>query len=350
MPPRILVLFNQPVLPPDHPDAGSEYDILDTVANTVKVLAAAGFDARQLGINYDPRPLLDELRDHPPLAVVNLFEGLATQTGTEVSVAALLEWRNVPFTGSPSASLALGRDKIHTKHLLRAAGLPTPEYLVVDQPAVPRWHGAWPAIVKPACQDASVGIDQASVVTSPEQLEDRVRYVLRLYGAPVLVEQFVFGREVHVNVVEDASGALVVLPPTEVEFRHTDPAQWPIYSFAAKWDVDCEEFKSTPLCYPVELPAGAADRMRELGVKAFRLLQCRDYARLDLRMTPDGGLHILEVNPNPYLNSEPLVNGLTAIGRTHEQLLVAITLAAIGRGGKHVPDGAVQVPVGVSAV
>src|SRR5262249_39234874 len=101
MTPRILVLYNQPVLPTDHPDAESEHDVLDTVADTVKILDAAGFDVRQLGIDYDPRPLLDELRDRRPDAVFNLFEGIATQPGTEVSVAALLEWLGVPPPPAP---------------------------------------------------------------------------------------------------------------------------------------------------------------------------------------------------------------------------------------------------------
>jgi D-alanine-D-alanine ligase len=85
--PPVLVLFNKPVLPPTHPEAGSEHDILDTVADTTKILAAAGFAVACLGIDHDPQPLLNELQSRPPLAVFNLFEGLATQPGTEVSVA-----------------------------------------------------------------------------------------------------------------------------------------------------------------------------------------------------------------------------------------------------------------------
>src|SRR5262245_62788859 len=127
-PPRVLIFYNEPVLPAEHPDAGSEHDVLDTVGNVAKVLEEAGFEVRQVGANHDPRPLLDELKKRPPDAVFNLFEGLATRTGTEVSAAALLEWLDVPFTGCPSTALALGRDKIRTKHLLAAAGLPTPDY------------------------------------------------------------------------------------------------------------------------------------------------------------------------------------------------------------------------------
>ena len=352
MRPRILILYNMPVLPLDHPDAGSEHDIIDTVANTARVLEAAGFEVRRLGINYDPQPLLDEVRHNRPATVFNLFEGLATQTGTEVSVAALMEWLNLPFTGSPSAALALGRDKVRTKHLLAGADLPTPDFVRIDRPPVPRWRRHWPAIVKPACQDASVGIDQASVVTSQAQLEERARYVLSEYGPPVMVERFVFGREFHINLIEEWVGGaprrLRVLPLAEIEFLDTRPGHWPVYTFAAKWKTESDEYKATPLHTGVAISDEPAERLRQLAEKAFRLLQCRDYARLDVRMSEDGRFHILEVNPNPYLNSQALVRGMAAIGKSHEQLIVDLALAAMARGGTVVPEGMIHIPVGAS--
>ena len=348
--PRVLVLYNDPVLPTDHPDAGSEHDILDTVEGTAKTLAAAGFDAPRLAISYDPKPLLDELKRNPPDAVFNLFEGLATQPATEVSVAALLEWLNVPFTGCPSPALALGRDKVRTKYLLTAAGLPTPAYQVID-PALGKpgkWDGGWPAIVKPALQDASVGIDQGSVVTTQKELDARVRHLIRTYGPPVLVEAFVFGREFHANIIEEPDGGLTMIPLAEIGFtdaRTADrPGRWPVYTFTAKWDVDSTEYHNSPLLSPVYLPDEQFDRLRATGDRAFRLLGCRDYARLDVRMTEAGEFFVLEVNPNPYLDSLALVNGLNAIGRTYEGLVVGLALAAIARGGKTVPPGAITVP------
>jgi D-alanine-D-alanine ligase len=353
-PPTVLVLYNEPVLPADHPEAASEYDILDTVADTVKVLRAAGFAVRQLGINVNPLPLLDELKTNRPDAVFNLFEGIATQTATEVSVAALLEWLNIPFSGCPSLSLALGRDKIRTKHLLTAAGLPTPEYVVIDQLPVPPWKDGWPAIVKPALQDASVGIDQGSVVTTQEQLTDRVRYILDHYGGPVLIERFLGGREFHVNAIEDGMDGpdrtILVLPPAEIAFRKTAESWWPVYTFTAKWNPESEEYQASPLVSPVELPPEPTAILQDLATRAFRLLMCRDFARLDVRMSADGVFHILEVNPNPYLNSLALVKGLEAIGRTHERFLVEMTLNTIARGGGHVPPGTITVPVGVVTV
>jgi D-alanine-D-alanine ligase len=346
--PSILVLYNEPVLPADHPHAGSEHDILDTVADTVKVLKAAGFATTKLGINYDPQPLLDVLKTRRPDAVFNLFEGIATQTGTEVSAACLLEWLNVPFTGCPSLALALGRDKVRAKHILSAAGIPTPDYAVIEAPPVPRWRRPWPAIVKPVYQDASVGIDQRSVVTGQKQLEERVKYVLENFGAPVLVERFVFGREFHVNIIEDRKtardAAPQVLPLCEIAFNGDKPGRWPVYTFTAKWDEQSEEYAAAPVKAPVEIPAEDFARLERVAQRAFRTLECRDYARIDVRMDGDGRFYVLEMNPNPYLNSLALVNGLLAVGKSHAWLLVEMALTAIARGGKEVPDGAVTIP------
>jgi D-alanine-D-alanine ligase len=346
--PPILVLYNKPVLPPNHPEAGSEYDILETVSDTAKILDAGGFGVRQLGIDRDPRPLLDELRDYPPLAVFNLFEGLATQPGTEVSVAALLEWLGVSFTGCPSPALVWGRDKIRTKHLLAAAGLPTAPYLVVEDEPVPEWTGGWPAIIKPALQDASVGIDQGSVVASRGELVARARFLLDRFGPPVLVEQFLTGRELLVHVIETGPGAAPrALPASEIAYQEDRSDRWPVYTFTAKWDEGSDEFKTAKVVAPVTLPPDEFTRAAALATRAFRLLQCRDYARLDLRTDAGGAFHVLEVNPNPYLNSLALVKGLEAVGRTHEWFVVNIMLDAIARGGGHLAPGAITVPVGV---
>lgn len=351
--PSVLVLYNEPVLPADHPDAGSEHDILDTVADTFKVLKTAGFQTTKLGIDYDPQPLLDRIKRDRPDAVFNLFEGIATQTGTEVSAAALLEWLNVPFTGCPSAALTYGRDKVRAKYILSAAGIPTPDFLVIDAPPVPRWRRPWPAIVKPAFQDASVGIDQSSVVTSQKQLDERVRFVLATYGAPVLVERFVAGREFHVNMIERREAPHEpprVLPLCEIAFTNDAPGRWPVYTFNAKWHENSDEYKAAPVRTSVTIPPDDFARLELVARRAFRALQCRDYARIDVRMDDAGNFHVLEMNPNPYLNSIALVDGLSTIGKSHAWLLVEMALAALARGGTDVPPGAISVPGGAVAV
>jgi D-alanine-D-alanine ligase len=350
--PSVLVLFNEPVLPNSHPESASELDILETVADTVKVLTDAGFDVRKLGISVDPQPLIDEVKRARPDAVFNLFEGVPTRAGSEVAVASLLEWLELPFTGCPSACLSLARNKVASKHLLSAAGLPTARYAVIDGGHVPEWTFGWPAMVKPATQDASVGIDQGSVVTDSERLANRVRYLLDAFGPPVLVEEFLGGREFHVNVVEDGMGldrTITVLPFAEIAFREARSDWWPVYTYTAKWDETSAEYANCPLLAPVELPAAETARLRDLAARAFQLFGCRDFARIDARMTSTGDFRILEMNPNPYLISLALVRGLESIGRPHEQMAITMALAAMARGGKQVPPGSIIFPSALPA-
>jgi D-alanine-D-alanine ligase len=337
--PRVLLIYNEPVLPRDHPDAPSEFDVVETAMGIEKILVDAGLPVRKLGFARDPADLLRELRDHPADVVFNLFEGLADQTETEISVAALLEWLNVPFTGSSSFAIALGRDKVRTKLLLQGAGLPTAPFAVVERLPVPVWPYRWPAIVKPACQDSSVGIDQNSVVENQADLDQRTGYLLDRYGPPILVEQFVFGREFHANIVEEpglapTSPAILSIPLSEVMFKCGPDLRWPIYTFAAKWDELSAEYKASPLLTPVWIEPELWERVQQVTQLAYKLIGLRDYGRVDLRLTDDGQPYILEVNPNPYLLSSMLVDGLAAIGRKHTRMMVDLVRLAASRGNR----------------
>jgi D-alanine-D-alanine ligase len=335
--PRVLVLHNEPVLPVGHPDYASEYEIVGTADSVARTLTDAGFEVRRLGVGTDPAVLVHELRRERPDAVFNLFEGLATHTGTEATVVGLLEWLGVPCTGSPAAALTLALDKLQTKRLLRGAGLPTPAFVAVEWLPAPDWPHGWPAIVKPARQDASVGIEQASVVTSTAQLGARCAWVLERFGAPALVEQFVPGREFHVHILEESTASsggrsLLLLPLAEIVFLQQGEGYWPIYSYDAKWAPGSREYEVTPLRSPVTLEPGQMDRLAEIARAAFDLLGCRDYARLDVRMTPEGDFFILEINPNPFLNSKAVTSGLEAVGRTQREFFLSLVRAALARG------------------
>lgn len=332
--PQVMILYNEPVLPLDHPDYASERDILDIVRSVTKILSAGPYRIRKLGIGNDLELFLAELRDDRPDAVFNLFEGLADRPHTETTVAGVLEWLGIPFTGCPADTLTMARDKLRTKYMLRGAGLPTAAAIAVERLPCPKPDFPWPVIVKPANQDASVGIDQSSVVTNQAALAERVERVFDRFGGPVLVEQYIEGREFHVSVVDgrpDSHGRCPahVLPLAEIKYK--DPNLWPIYSYDAKWAEDSWEYRATPLVSPVIVPNELMDRICEVSAGAYRLLNCRDYARVDLRVNKEGQPFILEVNPNPFLTSLAMINGLAVVGLSHAQFVRDLVEAALAR-------------------
>jgi D-alanine-D-alanine ligase len=328
---RVLILYNEPVLPADHPDADSEHEILYTVGEVEQALAGAGYRVSRLGVGRDPTPLLAGLRERQPDVVFNLFEGLGDFASAEAHVAGLLEWLGVPFTGSPHQALCLARAKHMTKHLLQGAGLPTANFFVVEDLPVPECPLEWPVIVKPATQDASVGLDQGSVVTDQHRLNDRVALLLEAYGPPVLVEQFIPGREFNVALIEAPD--LRVLPVSEILFVGKDPGCWPIVTYDAKWKPGTRDYEATPPTYGARVTPRLQERLATLAAEAFRLLGCRDYARVDFRVRPTGKPYILEVNPNPdFSPTAGLAGGLESAGLTHAQFTVELVQRALARG------------------
>jgi D-alanine-D-alanine ligase len=334
---RVLILYNQPVLARDHPESDQEYEVLDSVERVVVALEEAGYRVETLGIGTEPDDLVAGLRRSSPDVVFNLFEGLGGRGETEAVVAGLLEWLEIPFTGSPPHALCLGRDKYRTKSALLGAGLPTPSFLLVDSPQVPEWTGSWPVMVKPALQDASVGINQGSVVTTPEEMIGRVQYVLERYGPPVLLEEYIAGREIMVSLIDrpdwSEDGSLSVLPLAEIEFLAHNDGLWPIYSYEAKWTLGSVESDYTPLTVPVKFEPEVAAQIVEVSRKAYQLVGCRDYGRVDLRVTAEGRPYILEVNPNPFLHSYALRHGLEEMGRSHSDFITGLVRLALTRRG-----------------
>lgn len=327
-------MYNEPVLPPGHPDFESEQQVIFTVGVVSKNLAQAGYAVRHLGVSTDPQVLLDGLRDLRPDVIFNLFEGLPDQGTTEAFVAGILEWSGVPFTGSPFATLSLARCKHLCKFLFRAVGLPTPDFLVVDELPVPECRLQWPVIVKPAQEDASVGLDQGSVVIDQTALNDRVAHVLKNYGPPALVEEFIPGRELNVSVIE--APELRILPVSEVLFVQDGPDYWPIVTYDAKWRPGSRDYEATPPKYPANVEPKLTERLGKIARKAYHLLGCRDYARCDFRVRSSGQPYLLEVNPNPdFCDMAGLAGSLNSCGLSHTQFTVDLIQTALLRGSLH---------------
>jgi D-alanine-D-alanine ligase len=328
---RVLILFNAPTLPETHPDAEAERDVLHTVAAVAQALTQGCHQVCQLGIAHDPTLLLETLKMYRPDVVFNLFEGTGERNQTEAYAIGLLEWLEVPYTGCPLVAAVLARDKPLTKRLFQGAGLPTAGFFLVEQLPLLQEPARWPVMVKLATEDASVGIDNRSVATNRQELTERVAWLLERYRPPVLVEEFLDGREFNVGVVELPQQQ--ALPIAEIIFDRSDPGRWPIVTYESKWEPgSAADLAALPRC-PAEVAPELAQQLSALAVAAFRLLGCRDYARIDFRTDHQGRPFLLEVNPNPDFGpTAGLARALKVAGLTYEQCTLQLIANALARG------------------
>lgn len=281
-------------------DRIAEQDAAQAAAAVAAALTTLGHRAVTIAFGADPAAFLEALRASAAELIVNLCEGVWGDSHKELHAAALLELTGAPVTGSGPLCLGLTQDKVRTKELLLAKHLPTPAFTVVGYgeqlAAEPGLR--YPLIVKPRSEDASLGITEASVVDNLKALQEQLAYVHRSYRQDALVEEFIAGREINAAILGNGDD-LVVLPLAEIRF---DPAlARPIVSYAGKWLESSKAYRGTvPVC-PAGLGEADATAVHAAARQAFRTLECRDYARVDIRLR-DGIPLILEVNANPDIS------------------------------------------------
>ncbi len=323
---RVVIAYNEPVLPPTHPEAASENDILLVVAAIEQHLAHTHLELTRFGVGRDLDSAVIVLQQVPVDIVLNLFEGFGDDPNAECQFARLLEESGIAFTGSSSNVLRKAGRKDIAKQLLTQAGLPTPAWSVIDRMPPTHCRLNWPVIVKPAFRDASVGIDQASVVTRPLELAQRIAHAVEHYALPVLVEEFIAGREVSAAVVDREEH--IALPLVETKFIGNNGA-WPIDSYDAKWRPGSRENLDRDLQYPADLPQSLAKHVSELARSAYRALGCRGFATIDFRISDSDTPYILDVNPNADLKpTDCLIELLRHAGLEYADFMVQMIDAA----------------------
>jgi D-alanine-D-alanine ligase len=331
---RVLIGFNEPVLPSTHPEADSEREVLDVVASIADRLDRPGVELTQFGIGRDLSAVRHALQNFQPDVVFNLFEGFGDDPNSECQFARLLENEGVPFTGASSETLWLTGRKDIAKQILAEAGLTTPAWFTVeDLVTVERLE--WPVIVKPAQRDASIGIQQASVVTDRAQLNARIAHTADQYGLPVLVEEFINGPEISAALFDWPY--LTVLPLVETQFANFN-GNWPIDSYDAKWQPGSRDYDASTLRYPAELPSDLPNRIVAAASSAYRALGCSGFVTIDFRVR-DGEPYILEVNSNADLKPSICLTDLLQLsGTSYIDFLWQMIRAAAAR---HVTIGQV---------
>ena len=300
----MLILSNAPSPSTDPRDSLSETGVADEVAAVREGLAASGYRTEELAL-AKADDLLPRLRASAPDAVFNLCEGLAGDSALESNVAAILELSGIPFTGNNSFTLSLARDKPLAKTLFAAAGLNTPEGVrfTAAPDKLPDGLG-FPLIVKPAAEDASLGITAESVVRTAAALKARVADLLTRYPAGVLAEEYIEGREFNVALLPDGEGGLKPLPPSEIDFSLLPRSQPHITSYDAKWVPSSIAYRATPPLCPAPVEPAFRLRLQEAALAAARAVRADSYGRADIRATETGAIFILEFNPNPDISKD----------------------------------------------
>jgi D-alanine-D-alanine ligase len=258
--------------------------------HSVRVLPVSDGDLAGALAEFDPGEVL----------VFNWCEDLPGVERSEVLVAETLEKLQFTYTGASPRALKLSYDKPRVKRLLEARGIPTPRWKLLRTPDAGGWDD-FPAIVKPAWEHCSIGVDAGAVVSDRAELEQRAAYVLDEHRQPALVEDFVDGREFHVPLWGNED--VEVLPAVEMDFSAFADMHQRLCSYDAKFVPDSEAYRKIKSYVPARLTTDELAELESVSKAAYEALGCRDYGRIDARLR-DGVFYVLDVNPNADISAD----------------------------------------------
>jgi D-alanine-D-alanine ligase len=289
---RVGLTFNVKRIDPAENDAEAEFDSPKTIQAISAAIESYGHTVVLLEANAD---LPHALTAAKPDVVFNIAEGLRGR-GREAQVPALCELMGIPYSGSDPTTLSLCLDKGLTKQILRSAGIDTAEWQVLTTGREKLKPFRYPVIVKPNAEGTSKGITSSSVVADEAAARAAARALVDRYGQPALVEEYITGRELTVGLLGEKRPK--ILPTMEVVF--VDPPKHPVYGFEEK---QSDTTKVRFEC-PAQLTPAEQKKIEKTVRDTFVALDCRDVARVDLRLAKDGTVYVIEVNPLPGLTPE----------------------------------------------
>ena len=322
---RVLAMMHKDLVPPDSL-AGLSYEQISPVKTEYDVLAALddlGHESRILGVDEDLgliRAAIEEFRPHVVFNVLEEFHGVSLYGSL---VIGHLELLRTAYTGCNPRGLMLAHDKILTKKILAWHGVRVPAFAVCPRgvrfkrPA----HLDFPLLVKSTVEDASLGISQASVVTSDAKLAERCEFMHDVHGTDALVEQYIDGREMYLGMI--GNQRVQTFPVWEMTFKKWGPGPR-IATAKVKWDPRYQDRKGIKTG-PADVTPTEKRTIERICKLAYQNLGLTGYARADLRLTPDGEVYLIEINANPDLaGDEDFARSAQAGGIGYERLIQRI--------------------------
>jgi len=263
--------------------------------------------------------------------IFNAVESFGGDDGQDTNIAGYLELLGRRFTGAGSSGLYLAQDKALAKKIFTFHGIHTPYFSTVYRGRTEHSHDIqFPVIVKPAREDGSIGIQFGAVCTSIKELMERIDYIHAEFDSPALIEEYIEGRELYVGVLGNEKPE--ALPAVELDLSKLPAGTPKIAGTEVKWEEETQAYKATKPFFPEDLDEEIVRKLQETAIQAYGALQLRDYGRIDFRLSPDGKLHVLEVNPNPYLlPTAEFSMAAKKSGRSYVETIGAIVDRAMAR-------------------
>ncbi len=313
-------------------DVQAEWDAPETIAAVQSALEER-HEVILVDAGEDAYTVLQKTR---PDIVFNIAEGVSGPC-REGYVPSILEHLKIPYTASDPLTLNICLDKSRTKEILAYYGLPTSRFRVVSDHNFSFNSLHYPLMVKPLYEGSSIGIRNESLVRTRQEMRERVSWLLSEYGEPALVEEFLPGREFTAAILGNGSGARV-LPIVEILFDSLPEGVNPIYSYEAKWIWDQSSNPLKIFECPARLSQELRDEIENICLRAYNVLRCRDWCRIDLRLDAAGRPNILELNPLPGILPHPEDNSCfpkaaRAAGMSYSQLINSVLDIACKRCG-----------------
>ena len=306
----------------DPRDANAEFDHPDTIQIIQESIEAMGHSVIRLG----GADQLVRMLDHLDVDLVfNIAEGQAGRN-REAQVPVLLEMKGIPFTGSDGLTQALTLDKVMTKKILVAEGIPTPRFFEISRAGQELPEDlVFPLIVKPRFEGSSKGLTEKSVVRSAQELEAQTAWVIQTYRQPALVEEFIRGNEFTVAVI--GNDPPQAAPVVRIQIDGKDELGDLFYTFS-------RIVSGAKYIVPARIETDLELKLQELAVRTYRAVDCLDFGRVDIRVDANGNPFVLEINPLPSLSTED-VFGILALheGITYGDMIARLIKTAIQRYG-----------------
>ncbi len=310
----------------------AEYDSVETVAGL-----QAAFESRghQVELVEADEAIVEKLKDMRPDIVFNIAEGLRGES-RESHVPAICEMLDIHYTGSGPLTLALCLNKARTKEILLHYGIPTPRFQVLKSAAQPvNPHLRYPLIVKLLQEGSSIGLSENSVVDDEAALRQQATYLIETYQEPVIVEEFIEGREFTIGVMGNDEPR--TLPITELVFSKPRgivifvPDPEVVSRYPHLWHTALPQPMHHAVC-PANVPPELKAAIEKTALRAYRAMGCRDWCRMEMRLAADGKLYMLELNPIAGIDASYwFARSARVAGQTYHEFVNEILEHALAR-------------------